>query len=309
MNDILDFRGKPFRPMLAEHAPEDLEALRYPVMVSPKLDGIRAVKVGGRLLSRKLLLIPNDFVRSELEDVPEGLDGELMVSGGFSSVSSAIMSKHGQPDFTFNVFDWHGLGNEHGYSTRYEFLRTTLPKHPRVRVVPHALVHTQEELLTLEASFLDQGFEGAMLRDPEGPYKHGRATTRQGWLLKLKRFKDVEAIVVGYEQLMHNANEPVTDELGLTKRSHAQEGKVPMEMLGALRCKTIPHHVEFSIGAGFTRKQRENFWLIRDSLEGRLVKYKHQPHTAEELETAAREGKVLKPRIPIFLGFRDRRDT
>lgn len=301
MSDPTDFRGKPFAPMLAQHTPEDLTEIRFPVLVSPKLDGIRAVIRNGVPLSRKLLEIPNDFVRQELSDAPEGLDGELMVPGGFASVSSAIMSKHGEPDFVFNVFDWHGLGEEHGYAARYDFLVNELPAHPRVQVVEHTYAHDLKQLLELEARFLEQGYEGAMLRDPSGPYKHGRATTKQGWLMKLKRFKDVEAIVVGYEQLMHNANEALTDELGYTKRSHAAEGLVPVEALGALKCLTVPHHVEFSIGTGFTAKQRENFWLVRETLAGRLVKYKYQP------DPDAKPGAA--PRFPVFLGFRDRRDT
>lgn len=305
MSRDTDFRGKDFKPMLAQHTPEDLDEIRYPVLVSPKLDGIRAVLRPGPNgvipLSRKLLEIPNDFVQAELADAPCGLDGELMVPGGFNSVQSAIMSKHGEPDFVFNVFDWHGLDDEHGYAARYDFLCNELPEHPRIKVVPHTLASSVQELLALEASFLEQGYEGAMVRDPAGPYKHGRATTKQGWLMKLKRFKDVEALVVGYEQLMHNENEPVTDELGYTKRSHAQAGLVPMEMLGALKCVTIPHHVEFSIGTGFTKKQRENFWMVRNTLEGRLVSYKFQP------DPEAKPGAA--PRFPVFKGFRDRRDT
>lgn len=303
MSDILDHRGKPFAPMLAPHKQLAPDQITYPVMVSPKFDGIRCTIRNGRALTRKLLDVPNDFVREELGDAAEGLDGELMSAGGFNSVQSAIMSKHGEPDFVFNVFDWAGLGHEHGYAARYDFLQNEMPGHPRIELVEHTAVYDVDQLLEIEARYLAEGLEGVMVRSLDGPYKHGRATLKEHTLLKVKRFQDTEALVIGYKQLMHNTNEATEDELGASKRSHAKAGMVPMEALGSLRCLTLPHHVEFSIGSGFTPKQRENFWLIRDTLEGRLVKYKHQPApVGGEVSGAA-------PRLPIFLGFRDRRDT
>jgi len=49
------------QPMLA--SPANLEKLQYPLLVSPKLDGIRATVVNGCLLSRKLKPIPNEATR------------------------------------------------------------------------------------------------------------------------------------------------------------------------------------------------------------------------------------------------------
>lgn len=297
--DIFDARGKPFKPMLAMKTPDSLDDIDYPVLVSPKLDGIRCIIRNGIPVSRKLLNIPNDYVRAQLADVAEGLDGELMVPGGFNSVQSAIMSRHGEPDFTFNVFDWAGMGEEHAYAARYDFLCNELPEHPRVRIVEHTLAEDAHALQVLEARFLAEGFEGAMVRDIRGPYKHGRSTTKQGWLLKLKRFKDTEACVMGFKELMHNENELECDECGHAKRSHAKEGLVPADMLGALVCETL-NGVEFDVGSGFTMVQRKNFWAVRETLVGRLVKYKHQP------DPDAQPG--ASPRFPVFLGFRDRRD-
>lgn len=66
--------------MLAHSKSPDLETLDYPVLVQPKLDGIRAVVKDGRLLSRTLKSIPNASIRAALErTVFEGLDGELVV--------------------------------------------------------------------------------------------------------------------------------------------------------------------------------------------------------------------------------------
>src|SRR5690606_27777905 len=103
----------------------------------------------------------------------------------------------------------------------------------------------------------------------------GRSTAREGHLLKLKRFTDGEAVVIGFEELMHNANEATKDELGYTKRSTHADGKVPMGTLGALKVRDLTTGIEFSIGTGYTAAQRRKLWDARDTLVGKVVKYKH----------------------------------
>jgi DNA ligase-1 len=68
------------KPMLA--SPIDLTKIRYPVMVQPKFDGIRALAVNGQALSRTLKPIPNKFVQSlfaNYAQIMHGMDGELVV--------------------------------------------------------------------------------------------------------------------------------------------------------------------------------------------------------------------------------------
>src|SRR5437899_138139 len=91
-----------------------------------------------------------------------------------------------------------------------------------------------------------RGFEGVMLRKPDGPYKFGRSTVREGYLMKVKRFTQEEAVVVGYEEQETNLNEATKDALGHTKRSSHKAGKRPAGVLGALRVSN--GHGEFSIG-------------------------------------------------------------
>ena len=66
-----------FRPMLASHC-KDTSKLKFPVLVSKKLDGVRASMQGGILLSRSLKPIPNVHVQEMFKGLPEGLDGELI---------------------------------------------------------------------------------------------------------------------------------------------------------------------------------------------------------------------------------------
>ena len=65
------------QPMLAATYKND-EQLEFPLLATPKVDGVRALIVNGKLVSRSFKPIPNDKIRSVLEDMlPEGADGEL----------------------------------------------------------------------------------------------------------------------------------------------------------------------------------------------------------------------------------------
>lgn len=288
------------KPMLA--AATDGTNLIYPLLASPKLDGIRCIILDGVAMSRSLKPIPNKrvqalFGRPELE----GLDGELIVghpteAGVFQRSTSGVMSVEGTPDVTFHVFDDHARFEE-----MFRYRQASAAKRAKkllsCEAVPHMILTTEYELQQEEAKYLGYGYEGIMLRDPKGCYKYGRSTLKEGWLLKLKRFVDSEAEITGYACLMHNANEATVNELGQQERSSKQEGKVETETLGSVTCRDTKTGVEFEIGSGFTADQRRLLWIGRRKLKGRLVKYKSQPTGVKD-----------KPRFPVFMGFRDPRD-
>ena len=67
-----------FRPMLAgTHT--DIKKLRFPLLASQKLDGVRATMQKNCLLSRTLKPIPNANVQELFNGLPDGIDGELVV--------------------------------------------------------------------------------------------------------------------------------------------------------------------------------------------------------------------------------------
>src|SRR6187549_2369059 len=101
--------GRAVKPMLATAVA--LEQVRYPVMVSAKLDGIRCLGTDNGPVSRTLKNIPNKYVRRMLSQaLYSGLDGELIVGSPtaedvFQQTTSGIMSVQGEPDFKWLVFD------------------------------------------------------------------------------------------------------------------------------------------------------------------------------------------------------------
>lgn len=300
--------NKPFtlRPMLGAKLKEgqDLQDLQYPLYASPKIDGIRALVVDGRLYSRTLTLIPNQFVQEFFAGLPEGFDGELAVGEPWhpnlmQRTMSGVMSFEGTPVVNYYVFDTY-LYTKRPFWRRLEWLQgqVSTRNFPGVRLVQQTLIHTHEELKEYENTQLRLGYEGVIVRTVTSPYKYGRSTLREGYLVKLKRYQDAEARVVGFEELEINLNDQERDELGYAKRSHHRAGKVPGGVLGALLCVDLETGQPVRLGSGFTAAERKDIWAAREKYVGLCVTYKHFA------VTGVKEGR----RQPIFKCFRDLRD-
>jgi DNA ligase 1 len=166
-------------------------------------------------------------------------------------------------------------------------------------LVPQCIAKDEKQLLDLEKLWLGRGFEGVMIRDPNGRYKQGRSTAKEQILLKLKRFVDEEATVLDFVEKQHNDNELEKDALGHAKRSHRKSGMRPAGTLGAFVCESENFTDTFEIGTGrgLTDALRKSIWNNRSKYKGRLVKFRYQAIGTKD-----------RPRGPVFLGFRDKRD-
>lgn len=273
--------------------------LRFPLLASPKLDGMRGtIDTDGSVISDNDKLVPNQFTQGLFSPWQSGLDGELIVGdptvdGACRRTVSAMMRKQGEPDVTFYVFDVQTT-RDYTFKDRLDKAKAlvTDSRNPRIKVVQHFTIQNESELLRYEEVCLSKGYEGVMIRDPKGPYKHGRSTLKEGWLLKLKRFEDSEAIILGGVELKHNHND--RDEKG--KRTSHAAGKVAGGVLGALNVRDLKTGVEFEIGSGFTREQRQQFWpdICNGRLVGKVITYKFFPIGVKD-----------KPRHPVFKCFRN----
>lgn len=288
---------KAFKPMLAD--PANLDLIQWPVMASPKLDGVRAIIRDGVVLSRALKPIPNKHVQKLFKHF-EHFDGELIVGSPRSpdvlrATTSGVMRVEGEPDVSFHVFDHIEDPTDYYLSRLNKVVEHPKNKMNRVTVVDQEIIQKPDLLLLFEEKMLGLGYEGVMLRRPDAPYKFGRSTAREGYLLKLKRFQDAEFEIVGFEEEMFNANEATTSELGRTKRSSHKANKVPKGRLGALVLKY--GDTTFNCGTGFNDADRERIWAERESYLGLLAKIKYFAHGIKDV-----------PKLPSFLGIRDPRD-
>ena len=287
---------KPFKPMLASPAEDHL--IQWPMMGSAKLDGVRAIVRGGVVLSRALKPIPNKNVQKRFSHL-EHFDGELIVGAAndpdvLRTTTSGVMRAEGDPDVSFHVFD-HIASPLTPYNQRHRELLLVKKPTADVFVVKQTRLLDADALREYEAYVLDQSYEGVMLRHPDAPYKFGRSTAREGYLLKVKRFHDAEFEIVGFEEEMFNANEATTSELGRTKRSSHKANKVPKGRLGALVLKY--GDTTFNCGTGFNDAERERIWAERESYMGMFAKIKYFAHGIKDV-----------PKLPSFLGIRDVRD-
>jgi DNA ligase 1 len=280
----------------------------------PKIDGMR-VYIGDNLVpqSRSGKEWKNKPMRAWAQDHPSfrGLDGEVVPghtyhADSFREAMSGTRREHGSREFTFYAFD-HTTYAGHVYQKRLSAIRDLVGRfsefqesveyHCRLVVCPTTRLETLQEVHDFEEQMILDAWEGSMLRRPDRAYKFGRSTNRGGELIKLKRYEDAEAIVVGYEAWKQNNNEPEQSPLGYQVRSSHQEGKKEIERLGAWKVELLTDRsVAFSIGVmqGVTHEDRNRMWQNREDYIGKILKFKFQGY----------EGGYDKPRQPVFLNWR-----
>jgi len=181
-----------------------------PVYIQPKLDGVRCLltKDGGfsrtgkkfmNLAHIELALIP--FFKKHPDIV---LDGELYnhkLKRDFEKIISLVRKQKPTTDdrrdaqhlVQFHVYDY--IDDKYdNYKTRMQQLVNSDIYDVQVKYVPARLVDSYNYARDIHAEFLDQGYEGSIIR-LDGLYKHGRSYD----LMKFKDFSDTEATIIGYE--------------------------------------------------------------------------------------------------------------
>ena len=290
---------KPFRPMLAAELQEEVikdYLKKSPLLMSPKVDGIRGTVLNGVVQSRSGKPLPNKLLQETFSGF-EFLDGEFVASAPndplvYKKAYTGCMKVDAQSELTFWTFD-HVENVSAPYVDRLSALQRT--KTANICTLPQRMVKTWDEVLEVEEGLLTEGFEGGMLRLPAAPYINGRARGLE--LMKVKRTIDVELPILDIVEGMTNNNEAFTDELGFTKRSTDQDGMVPSGMLGYFVCPW--EDTTFKVGPGkFTHAERLEILKNKDKYIGKeLLKVRYMGY-----------GTNLRPRQPRAYGFRDKKD-
>ena len=304
---------KTFSPMLATSL-NPLEVPKGEYLASGKLDGIRCLYHKGELFTRSLKSVPNKYVNevicallSSFESSEElVLDGELIVTSEtdpfcYRETVSSVMSENTR-DFkiTYVLFDLYKISEpEKNAVDRLFYLRSLFPYNlynnlAGVKLLPQVIIQDFEVQETTQI-YLDKGYEGLMLKPCDAKYKKGRASKTMTELVKIKPNEDAEAEIIGFTQKFHNKNEVIINELGYSSRSSHKANMVPVEALGSLIVRF--NGIEFEIGTGFVESERCYIWMNKSEFLGRLVKFKYQNF-----------GNYEKPRCPVYLGVRDKKD-
>ncbi|KAK7491401.1 hypothetical protein BaRGS_00017379 [Batillaria attramentaria] len=233
--------------------------------ISEKLDGVRAFWNGKCFYSRlgNAFYAPSWFTA----DLPKNmhLDGELFGGRGKFQSTVSIVKNAECDDYKkikYHVFDTPTLASkpfEERIAAIKDYFEEKKPKY--AHFVEHTKCTSKKQLDDMLKYVLDRGGEGLMIRKPKSQYERTRSTT----LLKIKKFYDAEAVVIGHEK-----------------------GKGRNQFVcGALRCR-MACGVEFSCGSGLSDKDRKNPPKI-----GSIITYKFQELT-----------KGGHPRFPTYLGIR-----
>ena len=281
----------------------NVDNINFPIYVSTKFDGVRALVIDGVVYSRSLKPIRNNHVQ-KLFGKPEynGFDGELVVGDiyakdVFQKTTSGVMSKDGCPDVTFYVFDLWNIPDE-DYESRQRVLQELLLQDSTMSSVVYTMIHKCHTVEDLEFFLKYEekvGGEGLIGRSPNGVYKYGRSTPKEQFSMKFKFFEVDEFEVVGFTERMHNSNEQKRDELGYAERSSAKEGMIPMNTLGSLVLKY--GDTTFNVGAGFSDALRDEIWFNQEKYLGKLASIRYMSVGMDKL-----------PRVPSFIWFRDEDD-
>jgi ATP-dependent DNA ligase len=276
-----------FLPMLAHDFKKLTDKakgnIQYPIDVQPKLDGVRAMAYweDGRIVlgtrGGKEWTAPTHIIK-ELEVVmPQEmvLDGELYIHEvDFESLTSWAKKKHIEtPQLEYHVFDMPI--NEKGANETWEkrcwnlqhFFVVNASKLQKVVCVPTVIATTEKEILSSEDAYIQDGYEGAIVREKKGTYLFGH---RSKDLLKVKSSQDAEFKIVGFTH---------------GKGSH----------LNAVKwiC-TTKDGIEFEVNPKTTMEMKQKLYKDGKKYIGKWLKVVFQNYTVDG-----------KPRFGRSVGFRD----
>ncbi|HHX8261797.1 TPA: DNA ligase [Vibrio diabolicus] len=251
---------------LAQSYQDGIDVSEY--WYSEKLDGIRAYWTGQHLVTRNgnRIYAPDWFIDS-LPDYP--LDGELWAGrGNFHLVQQTVLDKtpveSAWRNIDFMIFDMPYSAGD--YRKRYYNIKDLVLEvdQPHIKYVEHREIQNEAHLFAqLDKISISDG-EGVMLRKVSSRYQAGRGSD----LLKLKRYADDEALVVGYK--------PGTGRL--------------LGMMGAMLVR-LPDGTEFYIGSGFTDEVRRQPPKIGSTVTFRYNGFTHtgKPRFARFLRERLKE--------------------
>lgn len=306
------------KPALAEDA--IIDKVMFPCYVQPKIDGVRALFISDTLTGRSMDPFKGTGVTEYFsKPAAKWLDGEMTLGTKpncterlCAATTGAIGRFKGvdqMDDLHWWVFDYLEFPDL-PYRERYRLLLDKVVglNDPRVHLVPHTMECLNEaELKAAIAWCYEQGFEGAMIKNPEAPHKDGRATQKGQQMWRIKPWLDSEILVTGITQGNHNANEAKKNTLGRTERSSSKDGMVPNGMVGSIQGVLLADVIcpmtgkllfvkgtEITVGPGeMTAKEAKHYWENPSEIVGKWVKFRHMTHGVKD-----------KPRFPTYISHR-----
>lgn len=200
-------------PMLAHPFDKRKHNITYPAIVQRKFDGVRCLAVLNRdnsvtLMSRKGKEFPHlNHIREDVamnnRDRNLVLDGELYSDTlSFQELVGLVRRVTLKPgndeqmlEVSLRVYDCISLNSEPDFRERYETIRQVTDGATYLSLVENVTVANESEIHAAQAQFVEEGYEGAMVRNLTGSYSIGK---RSADLQKVKTFLDGEYTISGF---------------------------------------------------------------------------------------------------------------
>lgn len=317
-----------FKPMLAIDATNALDKISYPKLASTKLDGIRCIfhpKLG--MVSRSLKPIQNKQLQEKFKPILNLvkemniiLDGELYGHNlTFQEITRVCMTKDFNDPKTIKKFEkldtktsilillesikfcCFEVDNSQldKFSERALFItqidgRLFEERFKYFEVLNQILVHSKKDVIKTFNYFLKQKYEGAILRALDSPYKYGRSTLKEEYMLKVKPFETFDAPiknVVQATEVNPNAEKKI-NELGRSVTSRLKEDRVLIKKACAF--EVCYNDFVLKVSLAMTDVEKEEIWQNRDLYLGKMIEYKGMMIGAKDV-----------PRHPVFVRFRE----
>ena len=212
------------RPMLAldfeARKDKKQNGVTYPAFVQPKLDGVRALAYWDgdkiEILSRSGKSWRDLGTIEHIARALDGLlpkhmlfDGEIYAHGETFQQTTRLVKKYREGQSEQLILHVYDVLNRDALDTPFQQRRTDLTwlreqldaiesiSEPQpLDTVPTHEVTSEAEVYEQQMAFVKDGFEGVIVRLPDGPYQYG---ARSFHLLKVKSFRDEEYEIVGHK--------------------------------------------------------------------------------------------------------------
>jgi len=300
---------KNFKPFKAPNEVIELKDIKFPQIVSYKLDGFRCIFKDGEMFTSALKHFRNIHLLKRFEHLAKLslkdniiLDGELRAKSlSFNDLSGIIRSdEQGVPeDLYFYCFDII-IAEDYNkpFKSRIQDIAINCLDLPYLKNVAQLYLTDNTRIPELfKIAIEEEKCDGLILRNPEGRYKLGRGTIKEALIFKLKPYRTFDSKIIKVLQAteVDPSAEKKINELGRSVTSKKIGDRVLIEKASAFL--VLHKGKELKVTIAMTDEEKTEVWENQKKYIGKMIEYKGMLVGSKDL-----------PRHPVFLRFRPDKD-
>lgn len=257
-------------PMLAKDYKKEKSKVKMPCYVQPKLDGMRSLKKKQTIISRtgkEVDTMPH--IAAEMNHIEDVFDGELYAHGLSFQDNMRLIKKYRKGESEKVKYHVYDMVLPLPFSERYALLKSLTENSENFELVPTYLVTTEDELKDYHKSFIEQGYEGTIVRHGDSGYDVNK---RSSSLLKYKDFIDQTYTIIDV----------------VPSESRPEQG--------VIHCKGVDnsgHEITFGCGMKFSHAEREEILKNKEEYIGKTAEVRFFEFSEDGV-----------PRFPVCVGVR-----